>query len=68
MDAAGLIDNWWKRVSANSTYCLNKLERETNEKKTNDHKPLTLKSLSGAFVLLGAGYALAITAFLFEIC
>ena len=41
-----------------------------DNKKINQNvkEPLTLKSLSGAFVVLGIGYALAILVFLFEVC
>ena len=66
MDENGLFDFWWKQFSANPTYCFNKIQQQINQKGRKDKKPLTLKSLSGAFLVLGIGYALAIVAFIVE--
>ena len=67
IQAFGLIDHWFNQNAAD--YCLKKIERETNNKKADDKKPLTLKSLSGsAFIILGIGYVLAFLTFIAEIC
>ena len=70
MEAAGLLGYWWNQVSADPTYCLNKIQQEMSNTKKNEKesiKRLTLKGLSGAFVVLGFGYSLAIAAFIIEI-
>jgi hypothetical protein len=66
IQAFGLIDYWFNKNATD--FCLKKIERETNNKKTRAKKPLTLKSLSGAFIVLGIGYVLALLAFVSEIC
>ena len=68
MDENGLLDYWLKQVSADPTYCFNKIQQQIINQKGNrkDKKPLTLNSLSGAFLVLGVGYALAIGAFIVE--
>ena len=69
MDGNGLLDYWLKQVSADPTYCFNKIQQQIINQKGNrkDKKSLTLNSLSGAFLVLGVGYALAIGAFIVEI-
>ena len=68
MEAAGLLELWWRTFAADPTYCLRKIEKEVDDKKTEDSKkPLTLKGLSGAFLVLGVGYSLAIVVFIFEL-
>ena len=68
MEAAGLLELWWRTLAADPTYCFRKIEKEVDDKKTEDSKkPLTLKGLSGAFLVLGVGYSLAIAAFIFEL-
>jgi hypothetical protein len=64
MEAAGLPGEWWKQYSDDSTYCLTKIQRKIKEK--SGKKRLTVKNLSGAFIVLGIGYALAVIAFIFE--
>ena len=64
MAAAGLPGEWWKQYSDDPTYCLNKIQRKMKEKSSK--KRLTLKNVSGAFFVLGIGYALALIAFIFE--
>ena len=67
MEAAGLFPVWWKEFSSDSTYCMKKIQQETEAKGVkNDKKPLTLKGLSGAFLVLGVGISLAIAAFIVE--
>ena len=68
MEAAGLIDNLINHFN-NDDSCLKKIDREISSKKVgNEKKSLTLKSLSGAFVILGIGYGLAILTFIIENC
>jgi len=68
MEAAGLLEFWWRTLAADPTYCFRKIEKEVDDKKTEDSKkPLTLKALSGAFLVLGVGYSLAIAVFIFEL-
>ena len=48
MEAAGLLGYWWNQVSADSTYCLNKIQQEMSNTKKNEKesiKRLTLKVL-----------------------
>ena len=55
--------------TADPTYCLRKIQQEQMNVKTGKHdqnKPLTLKGLSGAFAVLGVGYALSLFVFLLE--
>ena len=68
MKEAGLLDVWWKQFAADSSYCLRKIDQEMNNKIKDDKKPLTLKGLSGAFLILCAGCSLAIAVFIVEIC
>ena len=60
---AGLYEVWWKEFTADPSYCL---KRNEQQKKAgdDDKKPLTLKGLSGAFLVLLIGYAIAILVFL----
>jgi hypothetical protein len=68
MEAAGLLELWWTIYAADPTYCFRKIEKEVNDKKTEDSKkPLTFKELSGAFLVLGVGYSLAIATFIVEL-
>lgn len=67
MEAAGIIDHLINYFQ-NDNYCLKKVEREINSRQvSHDKKSLTLKSLSGAFFILGIGYSLAIIVFIVEI-
>jgi len=68
MKETGLLDVWWKQFAADSSYCLRKIDQEMNNKIKDDKKPLTLKGLSGAFLILCAGCFLAIAVFIIEIC
>ena len=64
----GFIDVWLKQTIADPTYCLRKVDQEINNKKNDDDKkPLTLKGLSGAFIILGSGYSIAIAVFIVEL-
>ena len=68
LETAGLLQSWKNQFIADPYHCLNKIERETNDKSMNGKKkPLTLKSLSGAFLVLGIGCAFAIAAFIAQI-
>ena len=69
MEEAGLIDYLWRRYSvADPTPCLsdNIIKAEDKKKKSEPRKRLTLKGLSGAFVILIAGHVLAFLAFIIE--
>ena len=69
MEEAGLIDYWWRRYSAaDPTPCLseNLMKKEKKKNKSEPFKRLTLKGLSGAFVILVAGYILSCLAFIME--
>lgn len=64
MEAAGLPGEWWKQYSVDPTYCLTKIQRKMKQKRGKSR--LTLTNLSGAFLVLGIGYILAVMAFVFE--
>ena len=70
MEEAGLIDYWWRRFSAaDPTPCLSEniiKEENKNNKSERRNKRLTFKGLSGAFVILVAGYILSWLAFIIE--
>lgn len=71
MEQAGLLRGFQNggMNGADPNYCLRKIQQEMNVKMgKQDKKPLTLKGLSGAFVILGVGYAFAILVFLSENC
>ena len=61
-ESVGLFQIWWKKTTADPSQCLN--EHHDQEVKV---PTLTLGHLSGAFVVLGFGYALAFLAFMFEL-
>ena len=68
LEAAGLLQFWKKRYEADPFYCLEKIEREIRNEKSsaNEKKPLTLRGLSGAFLILGSGLAIAIAVFIVQ--
>ena len=59
LQSAGLIDYWQKRDYSAPDRCLNWIPPKTLSR-------LSLRGLSGAFVVLGAGYSLAVAAFILE--
>ena len=61
-ESVGLFQIWWKKTTADPTQCLNKNQDQKVKVPT-----LTLGHLSGAFVVLGVGYALSFLAFIFEL-
>lgn len=63
----GFSELWWKQVVDDPEYCLRKIDQQSNPKTNNDKKRLTLKGLSGAFLVLGVGSSLAIAAFMVEV-
>ena len=71
IDEAGLIKYWTRQTESDlSHHCARKTKMEmknTNNQGQNTKKPLTLKGLSGAFLVLGVGSSLAIAAFFFEL-
>lgn len=67
MDETGLLFLWQQGTSVDGKYCIQKIQRTMNEQlRSGDKKRLTLKDLSGAFVVLGAGYAIGIVTFIME--
>jgi len=60
---------WLKDDGIDSTFCLKKMEQDMISKKKKAHslKPLNLKSLSGAFIVLGVGCSIAFAAFIAEL-
>ena len=65
MREAGLIFYWMKSTRPNVRRCLEKAkEKYTPSART--FEPLSLKNLNGAFVILGIGYAAAISVFIGE--
>lgn len=69
MKEAGLLDVCWKQFEVGSSYCRRKIDQETNKKKLDDNKKklLTLKGMSGAFLVLATSYAIAVIVFILEI-
>ena len=67
MDETGLLFRWQQGTSVDGSYCIQKIQRVMNEQfNSGDKKRLTLKDLSGAFVVLGVGYAIGIAVFIME--
>ena len=67
MEQAGLIDYWWRQYSpADPTPCLASNYHKKRKGEGEDRKRLTLKSLSGAFIILIAGYILSVLVFIIE--
>jgi len=67
MEQVGLIDYWWRQYSpADPTPCLASNYHKKRKGEGDDRKRLTLKSLSGAFVILIAGYILSVLVFIIE--
>lgn len=62
MNAFGLIDYWNDLNFANPYQCLDKKVT----KKSSSHPRLSLKNLTGAFVVLLAGYATSLIVFIIE--
>ena len=59
-----ILDN----IKGDTKLDINQFKKEIKEKTKNRNKiPLTLKGLSGAFLVLGIGYALAIAVLIFEV-
>ncbi len=61
-DAIGLFKLWWRIGTCDPTRCLNQ-SRNRNVA----IGPLTLGNLSGAFVVLGIGYALSLLSIILEL-
>ena len=65
MDETGLLSFWQNNeIFSKAIPCTTKIQRETNGKRREKAKPLTLVSLSGAFLVLGVGYFLAMAVFI----
>ena len=68
MQDFGLLDKMKNdALFRNAAPCLRKIEEETNNKIKDKKKRLTLEGLSGAFLVLGIGYSIAIAAFIVEV-
>ena len=71
MEASGLLNFWLKQATrGRHEYCLKKdhSKRSNSGRRNEDKKSLTMKGLSGAFVVLGVGYSLAVLIFIIENC
>lgn len=67
MDETGLLFLWQQGTSVDGKYCIQKIQQEVKEHMKSGHKKrLTMKDLSGAFVILGIGYAIGIITFIME--
>ena len=68
MEQFGLIDHWWRQYSpADPKPCLSEnIDKKKKDETNGNRKRLTLKDLSGAFVLLVAGYFLSLLVFIIE--
>ena len=70
IDAFGLLYKWQADgIQKDAAPCLRKIDEETSNTriKGDNKKGLTLEGLSGAFLVLGIGYSLAIAAFIVEL-
>jgi capsular polysaccharide biosynthesis protein len=63
MREAGLIDEWNKRFQPDARKCL--LKSKNNR---NSVKPLELRNLLGAFVVVAAGFLVSLIIFMAEKC
>lgn len=64
MREAGLVNQWIKEYRADANQCVKNKRNSKIEK--DDMSPLTLRGLTGAFVVLIAGTTLALIAFAAE--
>lgn len=70
IDESGLIQYWTRHTESDlSHHCTRKtkMEMKNTNKNKSSKKPLTLKGLSGAFLILGVGSSLAVAAFIIEL-
>jgi len=71
MQASGLLTFWQKQAGRDSLRrCLKNgnFKGPKGNRRDDEKKPLTLKGLSGAFIILGFGYSLGIAVFIIEMC
>ena len=64
MREAGLVDHWIKNFRADAHQCVKNKRNSKIEK--DDINPLTLRGLTGAFIVLLTGIFLAFVAFIGE--
>jgi len=64
MREAGLVDHWIKEFRAKAHQCVKNKRNSKIEK--DDINPLTLRGLTGAFIVLLAGVVLAFVVFIGE--
>ena len=69
LDAAGLLGKLQTDgIQKDAADCIHKIDQEiSNSKIKGEKKRLTLEGLSGAFLVLGVGYSVAIAAFIVEV-
>ena len=61
-ESVGLFQIWWKTITTDPTRCVKEHHGQDVDVPT-----LTLGHLSGAFVVLGAGYGIAFLSFICEL-
>ena len=67
IEQSGLAAKWWKDYGNDPSYCLGKIKKHMkNDDRTTDKHRLSLKDLSGAFLILIVGYVVSIITFIFE--
>ena len=67
IEQAGLAAKWWKDYGNDPTHCFDKIKKEMKNFDTSSVKHrLSLRDLSGAFLILLVGYVVSITTFIFE--
>nr|CAH0101813.1 unnamed protein product [Daphnia galeata] len=63
---SGLLDYWEILFRPMPRQCQGKIQRGYKSPENNQHPPLSLKNLTGAFIILSIGFSLSILAFLVE--
>ena len=66
MAEAGLLDEWRSRFQRDNGHCVDKKKQKGN-RQTQTNNRITLKNLSGAFVVLFVGYLTSIFLFIGEL-
>jgi len=67
MNEAGLPDKWRKQFQTNSGHCLTNGGTKQNKKAGKKDQSITLKNLSGSFVVLLVGIFFSIILFIIEL-
>jgi ionotropic glutamate receptor len=66
LQQSGLIDYWDTWFRPMPLQCLGKIQYGYKAPNKNEHPPLSLKNLTGAFIILSVGLSLSLLAFLCE--